>query len=140
MARPLIKIIKTQQDWREFAYTVLQFVGKTPFKVTATSELKRSKDQNAWLHKLFEIISQQIPRTEKANDGTARYWKAYCKEKLGKKIVHLDLDDQPFVEVVGTRDYSPEELSDFIEKIRAHFLRQFEIDLPEPNNEDNYGG
>ena len=136
MTKPHTVIIKTLEDWHNFVSKVKPFVEQKPFKVTATTELKRTLCQNALFHAWLSDATKVFNEAKGLKRATKEI-KAYCKDKLGIKAVIVGLDEQPIIEVVSTADYSTKELSEFIEKITAHFLQEFNVELPEPKRKED---
>lgn len=130
MAQPLERTIHDLDQWNETYQEGKKFLtnyGK-PFRVTMTSERDRTKQQNKFIHAVFKDIAGQLKHMGK----NASYWKSLCKEKLGKKIVYFDLEENTFLEVVSTTKYSTQEMADFFTKIQAFFAEKFQIEIKEP--------
>lgn len=98
-----------------------------PLSVKVTG-VKRSLDQNALVHAVFEDCARLT------GEKNAGWWKEELKLKLGKKSVHIDLDDQPHVVVISTTDYSTAEMAAFCEKIVAHMKTDYDVDIVLPND------
>lgn len=130
-------IIRDHGNWQEMVNTAWPWIATKPFRVQLLSGLKRTLDQNALMHAVFE----ECVRQTKLKD--AHWWKNELKCKLGLKEVHFDIEDQPHVIVLSTTQYNTAQMAKFCEKIVAHMKTDYNVDivLPEELNktkgEDN---
>lgn len=109
----LKKIVHTKSDWQEIVTLGNKYAGITSFAITLDSDYKkRSLDQNAYFHKICQIVANK-------KGSSAAYWKSCFKQEFGLKNVLVGLDQQPFVEVVSTTDYTTQQMNDFITMITA---------------------
>lgn len=120
------QVIKTRADWSNILSLVEKVVGVKPFEVTLdTNYQKKTTPQLRYIHEVFKVIEQQRGRTQD-------FWKAKLKESLGVKLVHFDLDDTPFVEVVSLKDYNKEQMADFITKVQEYCARELDLQILTP--------
>ena len=128
----LKKIIDTKAAWNEIVALGNKHAGVTTFQVTLDSDYKkRSVDQNAYFHKICDIVA-------KAKGNSAGYWKSCFKQEFGLKNVMVGLDQQPFVEVVSTSDYTTTQMNDFITMITA-WCAENDLDILSPEEFNNKG-
>lgn len=137
MAREFI--IREKEDWGAMVKLAYPTVGVKPFRVILMRGLKRTVDQNALLHAVFaQCASTPLwdDKKEAYYHKDTKWWKAELMNKLGKKSVHFDLDEQPTVMVVSTTEYNTKEMSDLCEKIKVYMDQTYskEIILPESKN------
>lgn len=100
-----------------------------PFEITIGDQ-KRNNDQNALFHAVCQQAADKYNASPTAiKNTTAGLWKATFKEKLGKKIVYFDIEENPIVEVVSTTKYTKPEMALFVDKIIAFCDTQYGISL-----------
>lgn len=134
-------IINAQEDWQDMVKLAYPVVGKKPFRVVLHRGLKRTVDQNSLVHAVFEDCARKVTRQIASTPGStmiaqikpAEWWKTELKNKLGKKSVHFDLDEQPTIIVHSTTEYSTKELAEFCEKIVAYMKTEFGVDIELPD-------
>lgn len=128
-------IIKDLDDWNKLdmlARAKINAGGVKPFKVTITGT-KRTINQNSLLHAVFEDCAKKTGLRD------AKFWKEHCKLKLGLKEVIIDLDDQPFLVVLSTTEYSTKQMGDFCKKIQVYMKVEYGVDIDLPNEESPEG-
>lgn len=125
-------IIRKIEDWNEVVALAKPVIGKKPFRVKLSRGLKRTIDQNALMHMVFENCSKQCFGKFAINKD-ASWWKGELKNKLGKKSVHFDLDESPTIIVHSTTEYSTKELAEFCEKIQAYMKQTYDVDIELPD-------
>lgn len=123
--------VYSQKDWQQVEQAAQQAIGKAPFRVKLLHGLKRTLPQNSLFH---AFCNECAIRTGIKN---VHWWKAYIKNKIGIKRVHIDLDEQPFVEVVSTTEYSKKQMSDLLEKAQILIQEERGIWVPLPNEVAN---
>lgn len=103
------------------------------FKIKAFRK-KRTLDQNAYLHKLFEICAV-IMNKEYGHD----YWnKEKVKEFFKAEFIQEDTIEikwKEFTYKKGTADMDTKEMTDFIQNMKAWMLDWFQIVLPDPDDD-----
>ena len=124
-------IINNQADWNKLQAMANKAIGVKPFQVELKTDYKkRSNNQNAYLHKIFEIVA-------KANGSSATFWKNAFKYEFGKKTVQIGLDKQPFIVVESTSEYTTAELADFITLITAYCASHLDLQILTPEEFNN---
>lgn len=119
-------IIRDWPNWMEVVNIAQPVIGKKAFRVVLYRGLKRTVDQNSLMHAVFEDCAKKTGKRD------AKWWKNELKNKLGKKSVHFDLDDQPTIIVHSTTEYSTKEMADFCEKIVAYMKQEYQADIELP--------
>lgn len=132
MAREFI--IRTKEDWAEMVKIAYPVIGVKAFRVQLLRGVKRTLDQNSLVHGVFaQCATTSLWDGKKYIYKDAKWWKAELMNKLGKKSVHFDLDEQPTYSVASTTEYNTKEMSDLCEKIKVYMHQTYdkEIILPE---------
>ncbi len=130
-------IIKGLEDWNKLDILARSKINTgmvKPFKVTITGT-KRTIDQNSLVHAIFMDCAKKM--REFGVEKDADWWKEKLKTELGLKKVYMDLDDQPFLVVVSTTEYSTKQMGDFCKKIQAYMKIEHGIDIVLPNEDDD---
>ena len=128
----LKRIIDTNAAWQEIVTLGNKHAGVTTFQVTLDSDYKkRSVDQNAYFHKICDIVA-------KAKGNSAAWWKQEFKILFGIKIIHYSLDGTPSVVLVSTSEYKTTEMNDFITMITA-WCAENDLQILSPEEFNNKG-
>lgn len=134
MAQPLERTIHDIQELDNLHEVCAGFL-KTwckPFKVFITSDIKRrSIPQNSYLWGAVYKTIQDALLDAQGQHYDLEDIHEYCKQMFGGKV-----NIQGAEIAKSTRKYSTIELSDYVERIRAHFI-QFDINIPEPSEEND---
>jgi len=117
------RVVKQISEMTGIAALVQKGLEKYGAVEVTLSAPKRTLPQNELIHAVFKECA------DKTKIKNAEWWKTELKEKLGKKQVHFDLEENPSVITVSTTKYKKKEISDFVEKIKHHMAANYQVQI-----------
>lgn len=129
-------IIKNTNDWVELTKVANSALNKYgEFQATLSKvSTQRSLKQNAYLWGVVYATLKEFFLTQNDQNLDPDEIHEYCKMEFGyDKLIYMP-NGRTKVIPKSTSDYSTQEFSDYVARIRAHFAL-FGLDIPEPEKD-----